>query len=165
MKSFAYLLLVAFAAAPASAQPPRDMSRNPRVGLLAELQFRAGSTTLPDATGSQLGRIAAWADENYDGLLVIDTHSDRAVRSREATRVALRRARLVREQLLALGVDSNQIVISVFAPTNRRFGKVAIWGTRNSLDSVMAMRRGSHALVVAPYRDRPLQSPTLMGRR
>jgi hypothetical protein len=121
---------------------------------------------LPDATGSQLGRIAAWADENYDGLLVVDAHADRnGMSRREAQKVTMQRARLVRSQLIALGVDPNQIVITVFAPSTRRFGKVAIWGTRNSLDSVMAMRRGSHALVVAPYRDRPLQSPTLMGRR
>ncbi len=166
MKSLAYLLVLAFAAAPASAQPPRDMSRNPRVGLLAELQFRAGSTMLPDATGSQLGRIAAWADENYDGLVVLDAHADRNGKSPlETTKIALRRARLVREQLVALGVDPNQIVISVFAPAHRRFGKVAIWGTRNSLDSVMAMRRGTDAIVVPPYTARPLASPTLMGRR
>lgn len=166
MKSLAYLLVVAFAAAPASAQPPRDMSRHPRVGLLAELQFRAGSTMLPDATGSQLGRIAAWADENYDGLVVVDAHADRTgTSSQRSLKVTMRRARLVRDQLVALGVDPNQIVISVYAPTTRRFGKVAIWGTRNSLDSVMAMRRGTDAIVVPPYVNRPIHSPTLMGRR
>lgn len=165
MKSLAYLLVVAFAAAPASAQSHRDMSRHPRVGLLAELQFRAGSTMLPDATGSQLGQIAAWADENYDGLVVVDAHADRNGGSKHSLKVTMRRARLVRDQLVALGVDPNQIVISVYAPTTRRFGKVAIWGTRNSLDSVMAMRRGTDAIVVPPYVSRPMHSPTLMGRR
>jgi hypothetical protein len=132
---------------------------------LAELQFRTGSTMLPDASGSQLGRIAAWADENYDGLIVIDAHADRNGSSKQGVKVTLRRARLVRDQLVALGVDPNQIVLSVFAPANRRFGKVAIWGTRNSLDQVMAMRRGRDAIVVPPYEPRPMQSPTLTGRR
>ena len=166
MKSLAYLLVLAFAAAPASAQPHRDMSKNPRVGLLAELQFRTGSTMLPDATGSQLGRIAAWADENYDGLVVVDAHADRnGMSERRSMKITMRRARLVRDQLVALGVDPNQIVISVYAPSSRKFGKVAIWGTRNSLDSVMAMRRGTHAIVVPPYVARPIHSPTLMGKR
>lgn len=156
MKSLALLcVLVATAMA-----EPKEMSRNPRNGLLAQLTFGEGQLRLPEASGSQLGRIAAWAEENFDGLVVIDGHADRTGPSAGNVRLALRRARLVRDQLLALGVDPNQLVISAFgSEKNRRHARVAIWGTHNSAQQVIGARRRAH-IDHAPVHARPTPART-----
>lgn len=164
MKALACLLALLCATAPAAAQPGR-MSQNPRAGLLAELRFAEGSSRLPDAAGSRLGRIAAWAEEHYDGLVVVDAHADAFGPDRSNTRLTLRRARLVREHLIALGVDPNQIIVSAFGPDGRRRARVSIWGTRNSLDQVMASREKRGGTPVFPYQTRAARRPTLSGPR
>lgn len=146
----------------ASAQP-KNMSQNPRAGLLAELQFSAGSARLPDAAGSQLGRVAAWAEENFDGLIVLDGHADRSGRARGSVKLSLERARLVRDQLIGLGVDPNQIVITAFGAESKRHARVQIWGTHNSLQQVIAARR--NAPVVRWGDDPSPPARTLAGRR
>jgi hypothetical protein len=166
MKSLIALVAVLLLPGAPAAGEPRGMSQNPRAGLLAELPFQPGSTRLPDASRSKLGRIAAWADENWDGLVVVDAHADRAGPQASNLRISLRRARLVRDQLVALGVEPSQIVVGALEPDGRHRGDVAIWGTHNSLEQVLAVRRGLHrAIVVPPYDHRPGHSPTLMGSR
>jgi hypothetical protein len=139
MKVLALLLLAATTTV--AAAEPRS-TQNSRVGLLAELEFSEGSTRLPDAAGSQLGRVAAWAEENFDGVVVLDGHSDK----NGDIRMSWRRARLVRDQLLALGVDPDQIMISAFGPEKGRRARVAVWGTHNTVEQMLASRR--HANVV-----------------
>src|SRR3954468_2905686 len=125
MRSFATLTLaLALAVTPAAAQ-----SNHPRAGLIAEISFPDGQLRLPDASGSQLGRVAGWAEENFDGLVVIDGHADGSGPNAGNVRLALRRARLVRDQLLALGVDPSQLVISAFGAEKRKHARVAVWGT------------------------------------
>lgn len=151
MKSLALLavLIATPAVAPTAATAaPRTMSQHPREGLLAEIEFHEGSTRLPDAAGSQLGQIAAWADENFDGLVVIDGHADSRGPAAGNVRLSLRRARLVRDQLLAIGVDPGQIIISAFGPERRTKARVAVWGTHTSLDQVIAMHRHADELIV-----------------
>lgn len=168
MKALACLLALLCAAARPSARAeaqPGRMSQHPRVGLLAELRFAEGSARLPDAAGSRLGRIAAWAEEHYDGLIVVDAHADAFGPDRSNTRLTLRRARQVRDQLIALGVDPNQIVVSAFGPDGQRRARVSIWGTHNSLDQVMAWRERRGGTAVLPYRTRAARRPTLSGPR
>lgn len=129
------LLVLAATTTVASAEP--RIPQHSRVGLLASLEFREGSTRLPDAAGSQLGRVAAWAAENFDGVIVLDGHSDR----NGDIRLSWRRARLVRDQLLALGVDPDQIMISAFGPEEGRRARVAVWGTHNTVEQMLAARR------------------------
>lgn len=163
-------LLVCFAlllaASAASAEPP-GMSQNPRVGLLAEIEFAPGSARLPEASGSQIGRIAAWALENWNGLVVLDGHADPTGPARGDVRLSLRRARIVRDQLVALGVDPSQIVVTAFdAENQRRRPRVAVWGTRNSLDEVIAVGRASRRFaIIPPYEDRPERALTIVGGR
>jgi hypothetical protein len=165
MKSLICCFVLAFAATPVVAEPSA-MSQNPRVGLLAEIRFATGSTRLPDAAGSQLGRIAGWAEENFDSLLVLDGYADRTSADRAGLRQSLRRARLVRDQLVALGVDPNQIVITGLGADRRRHAQVRIWGTHHSLDQVMASRRGKRdVVVIPPYWQATRPGPTLAGRR
>jgi len=137
------LLLVA---ATALAEPP-NKSQHPQVGLLAEIAFGEGSTRLPEGAGSQLGQVAAWAEENFDGLIVLDGHADHRGAAAHNIKLSLRRARLVRDQLIALGVDPNQIIISAFNSEARVHARVAIWGTRDSLESIVANRRRAQALI------------------
>ena len=99
-------------------------------GLLAEINYPEGQARLPEATSGQLRRIAAWADDNFDGFVVIDGHADRSGPDAGNTKLALKRARIVRDQLLALGVDPNQLTISAFGSENRPRARVAVWGTR-----------------------------------
>jgi OmpA family protein len=148
MRSLALLLVLI--AAPSASAEPRGMSQHPRVGLLAEIQFSDGSTRFPDAAGSQLGQVAAWANDNFDGLIVVDGHADARGPAAGSVRLSMRRARLVRDQLIAIGVDPSQIIISAFGSEGRRHARVAVWGTRNSIESVIANR----------WRARELHIPT-----
>lgn len=141
------------------------MSQNPRVGLLAEIRFQPGSARLPDASGSQLGRIAAWAEENFDGLVVLDGHADRFGPARNNVRLSLRRARLVRDQLIALGVDPNQIIVTAFGSEGRRHARVTIWGTRNTMDQVIGSRRNARRVDVPSGYVPPTRESVVAGRR
>jgi hypothetical protein len=108
---------------------------------LAVIRFAHGSARLPDAAGSQLARVADWADEHFNGLVVLDGHPDPG----GTARLSLRRAQNVRDHLLALGVDPAQIVISAFGPEDSKHARVTIWGSKDSLDKVLAARRHRHA--------------------
>jgi outer membrane protein OmpA-like peptidoglycan-associated protein len=109
---------------------------------LADIRFARGSARLPDAAGSQLARVARWADENFNGLVVVDGHPDAG----GTAKLSLRRARIVRDQLLALGVDPSQIVISAFGPEDPQHARVTVWGSNDSLDKVLAERRRAQAV-------------------
>ena len=147
MKSLA-LLAVLVACPHAADAEPRNMSQHPRVGLLAEIIFSEGSTRMPDASGSQLGQIAAWANDNFDGLVVVDGHADAKGPAANNVKLSLRRARLVRDQLIAIGVDPSQIIVTAFGSEGKRPARVAVWGTRNSLESVIANRKRAKQMVV-----------------
>jgi len=132
--------------APTAFADPGNMSQQ-HVGLLAELHFDEGSSRLPEGAGSQLGQVAAWADENFDGLVVLDGHADHRGKSAHNVRLSLRRARIVRDQLIALGVDPDQIIVTAFNSEPRPRARVAVWGTHNSLEQVIAKRRRAHVSV------------------
>jgi hypothetical protein len=144
MKLFA-LLAVLIAAPSAGAEPER-----PAEGLLAELDFGEGSSRLPAGSGSQLGQVAAWAADHFDSLVVIDGHADARGPEAGNVRLSLRRARLVREQLIAIGVDPSQIIISAFGPEVRRTARVAVWGSASTIESVIAKRKHADERVKKP---------------
>jgi outer membrane protein OmpA-like peptidoglycan-associated protein len=133
------------------------------VGLLAEIKFGDGSMGMPDASGSQLRRVAAWAQENDDGLVVLDGFADRAGQTRGNIGLSLRRARLVRDQLIGLGVDPDQIVVTAFGAGAHRFSRVTIWGTQNSVEQVFAARSAAEYIRWGAEPATP--GPTLAGRR
>ena len=160
----ALTLVLVLLTAPAAWAQPRDTSRNRGVGLLAEIRFGEGSARMPEASGSQLGRVAAWAEENFDGLVVLDGHADRAGRARGSVKLSLRRARIVRDQLVGLGVDPDQIVITAFGEEGTRKQRVSIWGTHNSREQVIGFRRRA-GRVVEWGRSPLAPGPTLSGRR
>ena len=152
----AVLLVVAVIPLSVRAEPGA-MSQHPRAGLLAEIEFHENSARMGDASGSQLGRVAAWAEDNFDGLIVVDGHADARGPARNNVRLSLRRARLVRDHLIAIGVDPSQIVISAFGAEGRKRARVAVWGTHNSLESVIAGRRNAKQVYVNDDRVLELQ--------
>jgi len=133
--------------------------------LLAELRFEEGSARLPDASGSRLGRIAAWAEEHYDGLVVVDAHAAAFGPDRSNEKLTLKRARVVREHLIALGVDPSQIVVSAFGSDGQRRARVSIWGTNSSLEQVTAYREQRKGTAVLPYETRAARRPSATPRR
>jgi hypothetical protein len=139
-----FAVLTLALAAPAAEAGPRG-GEPPRGGLLAEIVFHEGSARLPDASGSQLGQVAAWANEHYDALIVIDGHADARGPAAGNVRLSMRRARLVRDQLLALGVDPHQIIIGAFGSEGRRHARVAVWGTDASIESSTASKKARTA--------------------
>jgi outer membrane protein OmpA-like peptidoglycan-associated protein len=113
------------AAPSADAQPRR----------LAEIEFREGSTRLPEASGNQLVQVALWAHDNFDGFVVIDGHADARGPAAGNVRLSLQRARRVRDQLVAMGVDPSQIIVSAFGAEGRRTARVMVWGTSKLEDT------------------------------
>lgn len=134
MRPLFILLAVAVSAPVALAGP--SASQHPRVGQLAAVTFEHGSAELvvraDTPLARELGEVAAWAAEHPDGLLVLDGHADRNGPCRINRRLSLERAKVVRDQLLALDVDPNQIVIAAFGesgPQTKRNRTVVVWVT------------------------------------
>jgi outer membrane protein OmpA-like peptidoglycan-associated protein len=147
MKALLTVIALAIAATPAAANP--KSSQHPRVGQLASVEFKHGSADLvvraDTSLARDLGEVAAWAAENPDGLVVLDGHADRKGPRRVNRKLSLDRAKVVRDQLIELTVDPNQIVIAAFGETGpkaQRNRKVVVWGTRAGLKAVAAR---SHA--------------------
>jgi len=143
--AFAIAAAIVLGSTPTSAQ--QNPSQHPRVGQLAELTFAPGSAQLATSANRKLGTIAAWAHENPDGMIVIDGHADRTVSAKRRVHVSLARAQAVREKLVGLGVDADQVVIAAYdrrGPERR----VVVWGTHRGLKAVIArtMARG-HAVI------------------
>ncbi len=147
MKALLSVIALAIAATPAAADT--KSSQHPRVGQLASVEFKHGSADLvvraDTSLARDLGEVAAWATENPDGLIVLDGHADRSGPRRVNRKLSLARATIVRDQLIELAVDPNQIVIAAFGetgPRRHRDRKVVVWGTRAGLKAVAAR---SHA--------------------
>ena len=146
MKIALAALAVALAATPVIAQP--NNSQHPRVGQLAELKFKTGSAELALDVEPELAAVATWARQNPDGLVVLDGHADARGRSTRNVRLSLRRAHAVRQQLVASGVEPDQLVIAAYGEDGPARRKVVIWGTRAGMDAVIArtLSRG-HAVI------------------
>lgn len=131
-------LLVAVSLALAGA--PADAA--PRVGQLAEVPFDAGSARVRIDAKVQLGlgEVAGWALDNPAALVVIDAHPDKRGRTAANIKLALARARAVRDQLVALGVDPDQLVLAAYGDAARP-RRVVVWGTRAGLAAVVARTR------------------------
>lgn len=130
-------LLALFVAAPAAAEPAPEPTET---SLIAELEFGEGSARLPASAGARLGLIAAWASEHGDRLVVIDGHADARGAAAGSVRLSIRRARLVRDELIALGVDPSQILISAFGAEARPRARVAVWGAEREAVATSARR-------------------------
>jgi hypothetical protein len=149
-------LLVALAA-PVTAHADRaNASQHPRVGELAQFPFQAGSADLPIGSERELGEIAAWAQANIDGHVVIEGHADEIGTAKSNLDLSLRRADAVRVQLLKLGIEPEQIIVAGHGETamGRR---VAVWCSRASVEAIEARLQDRGAKTVR-------ESPLLVRR-
>ncbi len=128
---FLAIVAVLLASTGARAEPSGVAHHPGSSSLLGELEFGDGSARLSEAGGSQLVRIAAWAKDHPDALIVVDGHADARGLAAGNVRLSLSRARLVRAQLLARGVSPDQIVVAAFGPEDRRMARVTVWATRD----------------------------------
>lgn len=158
-------LALALGSSPASAQP--KVSQPPRIGMLSQLAFQVGSDELPIGNEQALGKLATWATENPQGLIVVEGHSDRADagklrsdahrtesartgrsdRRADNLRLSLYRADAVVTQLLTLGVPREQIVVAGFS-ASRLGRRVFVWSTRAGIEAVEDQLRSRGARTV-----------------
>ena len=140
-------VLIACAGANALAQP--NASLHPRVGQLAAVTFAHGSAEVVfDTNGNmaaKLNKAASWANENPDGMIVLDGHADPIGSEPVNLRLSMERAKAVRERLVTAGVDPDQIVIAAFGEDgSRRDRSVVVWATKTGERAIVArtLRRG-----------------------
>jgi len=141
-------VLIASVATAAHAQP-KNASQHPRTGLLAEVAFTRGSADVVfDTNGkvaAKLDRVASWAHENRDGMIVLDGHADRSGSEPVNLKLSLDRAKAVRERLIGAGVDPGQILIAAFGEDGPRHDRsVVVWATKTGERAIVArtLRRG-----------------------
>jgi outer membrane protein OmpA-like peptidoglycan-associated protein len=145
------LVLGVLAGAPAFAQ-----SQHPRIGELATFSFQRGSADFvvraDEPSARNIGDIAAWAQENPDGLLVLDGHADRRGNAPMNMRLSLDRAKAVRTKLMQAGIDPAQIVVAAYgenhAAENTHDRKVVVWGTRSGMAAVMQRSKAKGRIVL-----------------
>lgn len=130
------LMTAMFATAPARAEPAQ-MSQHPRVGELCEIDFQRDSVRFPDADDERLGRIAGWAQQHPDGLIVLDAFADDDRDPATNVRLALLRAKSIRDELMFLDVDPDQVVLAAFGGEGGR--RVVVWSTHHELPVVIGV--------------------------
>jgi hypothetical protein len=155
-------LVVALGATPAIAQP--NSSQHPRIGKLAEIPFATGSAEL-QLTDNKLGEVAGWAVDNPGGFIVLDGNADRRGSSTVNIRLSLRRAQAVRERLVLLGVDPDQIVIAAYGETGTRNRNVVVYATRSSLKTIVARSMALGTAAMWSGAMAPAEQPAIIATR
>jgi hypothetical protein len=122
-------------AVPVAAHADPNASQHPRIGELAQLPFETGSADLPIGSERALGEIAAWAQANPDGHVVIEGHADGLGTARSNLALSLRRADSVRVQLITLGIEPEQIIVAGHGESTLG-RRVSVWCSRASVDSI-----------------------------
>ena len=130
-------LALALAGPSAARADSANASQHPRVGELAQLPFETDSADLPIGSERALGEIAAWAQANPDGHIVIEGHADGAGTTNHNLDLSLRRADAVRVQLVTLGIEPDMIIVAGHGESamGRR---VRVWCSRASVDAIEA---------------------------
>lgn len=138
------LLVPSLLASSALAGTPASTA-HARVGELAEIQFSLGSTKLPVTATPSLGEVAAWAKDNPQGTVVLDSHA--GGQPGPATALALHRAEMVGQQLVKLGVDPDRIVVVTHVKQLETHPSLTVSVTRRSPESVVASRRDADTVL------------------
>ncbi|MBA3464648.1 MAG: OmpA family protein [Deltaproteobacteria bacterium] len=152
MKTIVSALAVAFVATAASAQADPRSSQQPEGSQLAAIEFERGSARLDRGKDAGFGMIAAWLEENPDGLVVLDGHADPSGPTRGNLKLSFARAKAVREALVTVGVDPDHIVIAAFGeggPASTRDRRVIAWGTRAGMKAIVARTRAIGPSIVS----------------
>lgn len=129
-------LACSLAGSPALAAP--NMSQQPRVGELAQLSFDTNSAELPIGSEPLIGEIAGWAKANPEGHIVIEGYADRPGSTDANLDLSLRRADAVRQSLVLLGIDADQIIVAGYGESDNT-RRVVVWSSRASVGAIEAM--------------------------
>jgi outer membrane protein OmpA-like peptidoglycan-associated protein len=124
---------------------------------VSEVFFAFNSAQLPSET-PDLSPIVAWAHAHRTGSIVLDGSADSAGPATYNVRLSARRAESVRDRLVALGVPSSRIVLSVYGENALRRSdnaldrRVTIWTTEDPLHAIVdqALVRGTAVLWERP---------------
>jgi len=145
------LLALVLVAIRAEAQPT-ELSQHPRIGVLCEIYFPRGVASLPvgGVSNDKIGMIAGWARSNPGGLVVLDGHAGDTRDTAAAVSLSMARAQAVRAQLVALGVDSDRIVIAAFGGdvSGTQGRSVTAWATNQRVEPVIATLQAGGAYEV-----------------
>ncbi len=190
MKTLLATLFLAAAAVPAAAGPdfvastehpkPLAASHSERAILPSDdVVFEHNSAALMDSAQQQLVTVARYMKSHKNVRLVVEGHTNNLGAAAYNEDLATRRADLVRNHLVALGVPTDRIMMVVYgeaeaqlvtSPIDRR---VVMFATRDSTDRILAksLRRGQ-ALMAAWTRQgvlftehHRLPSPTRVATR
>lgn len=167
MKTLLATLFLAAAAVPAVAGPDFVASAEDPKPLAAsdserpilpsdDIVFEHNSSALIDSAQQQLVSVARYMKSHKKVRLVVEGHTNNLGNAAYNEDLATRRADLVRNHLVALGVPADRIMMVVYgeaeaqpvtSPIDRR---VVMFATRDSADRVLAksLRRGQ-ALMAA----------------
>ena len=149
----------------AAGDPYPDRSQHPRNGLLASLGFAVDSSELVWGANRKLGRVAAWANANPTGIIVLEGHSDPSGAADHNLELSVRRALTARRELVEAGISPHQLVIVGFGeqgPPRDARRTVKIWATRNDLAVVVNHLHKLGAPVVRPGSE---QATSVVGQR
>ena len=132
--AFLAAMLVALAARAANAEAPG----------LGEVRFRFDSSALSWTSRLVLEPVVTYARAHADARIVLDAHCDPIGTAPYNVGLAIRRAEAVRDQLTAMGVPGEQIVLAIYGkagadrPTYAANRRVTAWATRGPLSDVIA---------------------------
>lgn len=113
------------------------------IGNQCELKFAFDSSALPLNANAELDHVIAVAMAHPDLMIVLDGNADPIGTEAYNVGLSIRRAQAVRNDLVALGMDKNRIVIASYGENGARRAtyaedrRVTVWTTRESLASVI----------------------------
>jgi hypothetical protein len=108
-----------------------------------DVNFAFDSSAIPSASGARLEAMAQAAKDNPDKRIVLDGHADPVGAAPYNVALSLRRAEAVRDKLIALGVESDRIVLSAYgedAPIGASHAverRVSMWLTTDAVAEVV----------------------------
>ena len=106
-------------------------------GANTKVDFAFDSAVVPAAAEQSLKALITEANAKPGQRIVLDGHADRIGDAAYNVNLSLRRALVVREQLISLGVDSERIVISAYGEDNLAARRVSAHLTTDSVTSVI----------------------------
>lgn len=126
-------------------------------GPVGEVFFAFDSAVVPPVT-PQLAPVVEWARRHPIGRVVLDGNADSTGPATYNVRLSARRAEAVRDQLIAMGLDDDHIVLALYGEDGPRRAthaldrRVTVWTTQEPLAAIVdsSLVRGTAVLWSRP---------------